>query len=484
MKKRVVAGLLTALMALQTPFMALAAEPADMEMTVDVEAMMTVPEAVADVNVTTVEMTECTEETAAEGMMEETATEEVAAYGTDEVDALQAEDVFFYPADESLDKHFLCGDQIKMYFIMVNRGVKSDRWFAELRQGTENGKLVAKGNGNFASTEGYDLVTMTTSSSNLAAGTYTVVFWMEYDNNGTYVVYPKKFKFNIYLDSTRTPLSSLKIASGAQMPKGAEATLAVSYEPANTTDDTTVSWTNSNPNAVELLWVDGTQVMAVRAKDYGISYITAQMGDKTAVCIIAVSPDKDSKFPFSDISIKKGNWKYENVKYVYEKGIMNGISGTTWFEPDSPLTRAMFATVLYRMAGSPAVTYTNKFADVPAGKYYSEAIIWANQKGIVKGVGDGTSFGVDQNITREQIAKMLNEYAKACGYNVSQSKALDSYTDKAEVSGWATGYMQWATGVGLISGKPNADGSYRLDPKGEATRAECAKMLTMFDTTY
>lgn len=189
-------------------------------------------------------------------------------------------------------------------------------------------------------------------------------------------------------------------------------------------------------------------------------------------------------FAFSDVPVIEGNWKYESVKYVYEKGIMNGISATTRFDPDAPLTRAMFATVLYRMAGSPDVAYTDKFSDVIDGKWYSKAIIWANQQGIVSGMGDGSYYGIDINITREQIAKMLNEYAKTSNYDVSQTKSLDEFTDKDTVSGWATGYMEWATAVGMISGKPNGDGNYRLDPKGEATRAECAAMLMRFAKKY
>ncbi len=479
MKKRVVAGLLTAIMVLQTPFMAMAAE-SDLA----VEAMETVEAEVTEdaiVETIAVEMTECTESELAEQ-----AESEIAAYSADEVEALQAEQqLLFYPAEESLEKYVLRGDTMKLYFTAINRGVASDRWRVELREGSEgNGKLIATGGNNFRDTESYDIITLSYDTNGLAAGTYSMVFWMEYNDNGTYVIYPEKLYINIYIRDTRTPVNSLSLPSGTQFPMGAEATMSVAYDPLNTTDDTTVTWNNSNPSAVKVSLIEGTHTVLLEAVDYGISYITAKMGDKTAVCIIAVSPDKDSDFPFSDISIIKNNWKYESVKYVYDKGIMNGISGTTWFEPDSQLTRAMFATVLYRMAGSPAVTYTNKFADVPDGKYYSSAIIWANQKGIVNGVGDGTSYGVDQNITREQIAKMLNEYAKVCGYDVSQSKSLDGFTDTAEVSGWAVNYMKWATGVGLISGKPNADGSYRLDPKGEATRAECAKMLMMFDQTY
>ncbi|MCI6552723.1 MAG: S-layer homology domain-containing protein, partial [Lachnospiraceae bacterium] len=188
------------------------------------------------------------------------------------------------------------------------------------------------------------------------------------------------------------------------------------------------------------------------------------------------------RWPFTDIPENSG-WKYDNAKYVYDNNIMNGISGTTQFDPDGKLNRAMFATVLYRMADNPSVAFENKFTDVKDGQYYSSAIIWANKKGIVQGFTDG-SYGVTTNITREQIAKMLYEYADKAGYDVSGAASLDSFTDKDKVSQWAVNYMKWAVDTGMISGKPNGDGSFRLDPKGEATRAECAKMLTMFMKEY
>lgn len=191
----------------------------------------------------------------------------------------------------------------------------------------------------------------------------------------------------------------------------------------------------------------------------------------------------DGKATFSDVPYNPGSWKYDNVQYVYENGIMNGIAGTDRFEPDSPLTRAMFATVLYRMAGQPAIAFDNPFSDVEADRYYSNAVIWAYRNKIVSGYEDG-SYGVDNRITREQIAKMLCEYGKIKGYDVSARASLDSYTDKADVNGWAEEYMQWAVSAGMISGKPNGNGTFRLDPKGEATRAECAKMLTMFSKKY
>lgn len=191
----------------------------------------------------------------------------------------------------------------------------------------------------------------------------------------------------------------------------------------------------------------------------------------------------DSDLPFDDIAPIPGNWKYESVKYVYNNGIMNGIAGTNLFDPDAPLNRAMFATVLYRIAGKPPVEYSPKFTDVEAGEYYSDAILWASEQGIVNGYLDG-SYGVTANITREQIAKMLYQYAKLEGYDINGTASLDSFTDVEEVSEWAVDYMKWAVDAEMITGKPNEEGTFRLDPKGQATRAECAKMLMKFMLKY
>ncbi|MBR6770189.1 MAG: chitobiase/beta-hexosaminidase C-terminal domain-containing protein [Lachnospiraceae bacterium] len=195
------------------------------------------------------------------------------------------------------------------------------------------------------------------------------------------------------------------------------------------------------------------------------------------------STPTEPKFPFTDVPVIAKHWKYEAVKYVWLNNVMNGISGTTLFDPDSPLTRAMFATVLYRMADSPVIAFENKFTDVADGKYYSKAIIWANKQGIVSGFTDG-SYGVSVNITREQIAKMLFEFAANRKFNTQGKASLESFTDQKSVSHWAVDYMCWAVDAGMISGKPNGDGTFRLDPKGEATRAECAKMLQMFMEKY
>ena len=176
------------------------------------------------------------------------------------------------------------------------------------------------------------------------------------------------------------------------------------------------------------------------------------------------TPKPTPSWQFKDVAVKPGNWKYEAVKFVYDNGIMNGVGDGTSFDPDAPLTREMFATVLYRMAGEPSVTYTGKFPDVPRGKWYSNAVIWASEQGIVGGYGDGR-FGTGDYITREQIAKMFMEYGRKQGNDVSHRADFSTFADAGKVSGWAKDYMKWAVGSGMIGGSMK-DGKYYLNPKG------------------
>ena len=182
--------------------------------------------------------------------------------------------------------------------------------------------------------------------------------------------------------------------------------------------------------------------------------------------------------PFTDVP---SGWRYDNIKFVFDRGIMTGLDETT-FEPDAPLNRAQFASVIYRLAGEPEVIFKDTFSDVPAGKWFSEAVIWANENGIVAGPGDGT-YGPYANITREQMARMLMEFARVQSYNTDEREDFAKFADASQVSRWATDYMRWAVGSGIISGSTK-DGKYYMNPKGQATRAECAVMLTKFIQKY
>ena len=182
--------------------------------------------------------------------------------------------------------------------------------------------------------------------------------------------------------------------------------------------------------------------------------------------------------PFPDVS--KGDWFYEDALYVYKNNLMNGIpnaEGETCFEPDAPTSRAMVVTILYRMSGCPEVSEANKFSDVENDSWYTDAVIWASENGIVTGYAGTDQFGTNDPITREQMAVMMYRYAQYNGKDTSASASLDSFTDCEQVHSWAKDAFAWANAEGLIGGKPTDDGKFFLDPAGNAVRSQAAAIL-------
>lgn len=175
--------------------------------------------------------------------------------------------------------------------------------------------------------------------------------------------------------------------------------------------------------------------------------------------------------PFSDVA---GHWALEAITFVYQHGLMSG-TGEDRFSPEAPLDRAMLATILYRLAGSPAVTAPNPFVDVPDDAWYADAVIWASSRGIVTGVGDGR-FAASQSITREQMAVMLYRYGEDQKMDMNKGNVLSGYTDRDEVSPWALAALEWANAEGLITGRTGET----IVPGGTATRAEAAAILMGF----
>ncbi|MDO4173507.1 MAG: S-layer homology domain-containing protein [Eubacteriales bacterium] len=191
---------------------------------------------------------------------------------------------------------------------------------------------------------------------------------------------------------------------------------------------------------------------------------------------ISVLQQQEPVTPSSSISVSKifkditpNAWYTDAVQYVYDKHIMRGMGDGT-FAPGTSMTRAMVAQILYAQAGSPEVSGDIPFTDVPAGKWYSDAILWANQNDVVAGMGDGT-FAPSANITRQEYAAILYR----CEKSPAVSGSLD-FPDADTVSGWATDAVLWATQNGIINGTAN-NGVTLLDPKGTATRAQSAVIL-------
>ena len=183
----------------------------------------------------------------------------------------------------------------------------------------------------------------------------------------------------------------------------------------------------------------------------------------------------DRKNQFTDV--KDTDWFYGDVQYAHENNLFEGISDTE-FGPNNPMTRAMLVTVLYRAEGEPSLEdeiLGYPFADVDAESWYGDAVYWARLHGIVNGYSD-EEFAPDQEISREQIAAIMERYADFKGIATDEEGDLTQFADASRISDWAIGNVQWAVGAGLISGRD--DGT--VDPLGNATRAEVAAILHRF----
>ena len=173
--------------------------------------------------------------------------------------------------------------------------------------------------------------------------------------------------------------------------------------------------------------------------------------------------------------VKENDWFYEAVSYAVENGLMSGMSEDI-FAPNTPLTREMLAVVLYNVEGQPESTEADTFTDVKGDMWYTDAILWANENGIVAGYDNG-AYGVGDLITREQFATILYRYAQFKGYDTTQGgMAVREFSDYENISDYARPAMAWAVNAGIMGGMD--DGT--LMPQGKATRAEAATMLMNF----
>ena len=179
-----------------------------------------------------------------------------------------------------------------------------------------------------------------------------------------------------------------------------------------------------------------------------------------------------ARFPFTDVVA--GTWYYGAAAYAYNNGLFAGMTPTT-FAPNATMTRAMLVSVLWRLAGEPAPKAPNTFVDVPDGAWYTDAVTWAAENGVVSGIG-GSRFDPSGFVTREQTAEILYNYAHSKGYDVSARADLTAFPDAGSVSGWAENALSWANAAGLINGTVR-DGQTILDPQGSASRAQVAMIL-------
>ena len=187
----------------------------------------------------------------------------------------------------------------------------------------------------------------------------------------------------------------------------------------------------------------------------------------------APTEPEEPALPFTDVT--EGDWFYDAVAYVYENEIMAGTSETI-FNPAMELNRAQAAQLFYNLEGQPAVTGGSAFTDVASSHWAVDAITWAAENEVVAGIGGGL-YDPDSNVTREQFAQMLYNYAQYKGYDLTASGDLAQFPDAGSISGWAETALSWANGNGLINGHENGT----IDPQGSAIRAQAASIMANFD---
>lgn len=249
-------------------------------------------------------------------------------------------------------------------------------------------------------------------------------------------------------------------ASPSSAEKGATITITLSPDKGYKLDKLTVTdGSGKTVSTVKKSDTVYTFTMPASAVKVGVSYVKAT--------------ETPSETKFNDVSAN--DWFASAVDYVTGKGMMNGTADNT-FSPKANTTRGMVVTVLYRLENQPS-TSAASFTDVASGAYYANAVAWANANGIVSGYGSG-KFGPNDKVTREQLAAILYRYAQYKKYDVSVGEDTNilSYDDAQSISTYAIPAIQWACGAGVVTGKSGS----KLDPKGNATRAEVAAMLMRF----
>ena len=249
-------------------------------------------------------------------------------------------------------------------------------------------------------------------------------------------------------------------ASPSNAEKGATITITLSPDKGYKLDKLTITdGSGKTVSTVKKSDTVYTFTMPASAVKVGVSYVKAT--------------ETPSETKFNDVSAN--DWFASAVDYVTGKGMMNGTTDNT-FSPKANTTRGMVVTVLYRLENQPS-TSAASFTDVASGAYYANAVAWANANGIVSGYGSG-KFGPNDKVTREQLAAILYRYAQYKKYDVSVGEDTNilSYDDAQSISSYAIPAIQWACGAGVVTGKSGS----KLDPKGNATRAEVAAMLMRF----
>lgn len=221
------------------------------------------------------------------------------------------------------------------------------------------------------------------------------------------------------------------------------------------------------PDEIATLLYNVVGIMSAHYGELGMSWMLTLPAD------YMINKQEKSAMPFNDIS--RSTWCYDEVKYTYDNGIMNGRT-LDMFMPDGIVNRGQVVTVLYRLVGSPSTQGLSCSLSDVKGSWCEDAIVWAYSNGIAKGFNDGC-FRADEQVTREQLCAFLYRYAGSESVSGDLSR---SFTDADTVGAFAKDAMIWAVSNGIINGTNSGE----LDPKGNAKRAQFACMISRFDKAF
>lgn len=392
-------------------------------------------------------------------------------------------DSIFIPYTDAENQSCVCGNTFYMQFMLMPNGNNDQYYNIEICDKNDNfidgvyDKLIT-------GTEA-QVVTLTWPTGSNPAGEYHIYSAVS-DTSGNFIS-ESVFKTNVYLVKNAIPLKSVTV-------KDTDTDQVVSgWRQMQLTDDSLWLYLEYNPynatgNREKKIQVSQNDVVMV--EEWGGFIVVTPIGYGKATVTITVDgisayfgieivdpgDPNDPCYGYTDIS--RSQWYHSAADFVISRGIMGSTqTSKLTFEPNTACTRSMIVSILYRLQGSPAVSYEARFPDVPEGQWYTSAVIWTAQNGIVSGYDNG-KFGPNDKITREQMAVILKGYSDLKGIDTNKIADLSDFPDCGKVT-WSKPAMRWAVAEGLISGKASG-GQTLLDPQGNASRAEVASILMRY----
>lgn len=335
---------------------------------------------------------------------------------------------------------------------------------------SDNGLVTVQGNGTAA-------ITVTTEDGEFTASCTVTV--STYGNPGTPDIpdTPDDSSGSSRSDRPKKPNGSTSNTSGSsnrvtvnQSAGGSVKTDAASAKSGDTVTITVIPDAGYSVSSVNVTDANGD---ALRVLGSGNEYTFAMPDSQVSVAVVFAPEGGAQPAPTTFPDVASSDWFAAAVDFVSANGLMTGSGGV--FAPNSSLTRAMIAQILFNMDGAAAAGTTSAFPDVNTGDWYIGAVSWAASQNLMSGYSNG-NFGPNDAITREQLAVVLYNFARAKGYDTSASGQIVGFADGHTVSDWAKEAVRWAVGTGLLTGKSGG----RLDPSGIATRAEVAQILMIF----